>query len=243
MPTEDRAITLGHPSYVWRFGQDRRLNLVRRAVPLENKSILDIGCGLGAYMEKFREFSSRVYGIEIELPRAIEGARRGVPNIAVGRGENLPFRDGAFDMVFLHEVLEHVDDDFRTVQETLRVLRTGGHAVIFVPNRRYFFETHGFYLGKRYIFKLLPLVNWLPDLIRDKFVPHARAYYGRDLLKLFQGQRARVVVHSYVYPGFDNISARRPALASLLRRTTYFAEHTPLRAFGLSHFLVMQKTG
>ncbi|MBI4498268.1 MAG: methyltransferase domain-containing protein [Chloroflexi bacterium] len=243
MLTEDKAITLGHPSYVWRFGQDRRLNLVRRYVPLEGKAILDIGCGLGAYMTKFRQFSERVHGIEIERERAVEGGRRGVPHIAIARGENLPYKDGVFDIVFLHEVLEHVQDDAQTVREALRVLRPGGHVVIFVPNRLYFFETHGFYLGKKYIFRLLPLVNWLPDVIRNRLVPHARAYLARDLRRLFQGQPARVVVHTYVYPGYDNIVARRPILGNLLRRTTYFAERTPLKVFGLSHFLVVEKVG
>src|SRR5215210_4126037 len=34
-----KAIRLGHPSYVWRSGQDRRLNQIRRYVALENRRI------------------------------------------------------------------------------------------------------------------------------------------------------------------------------------------------------------
>src|SRR4051794_25366784 len=45
-----KAIRLGHPSYVWRSGQDRRLTQIRRYVPLEKQRILDIGCGLGMYV-------------------------------------------------------------------------------------------------------------------------------------------------------------------------------------------------
>ena len=56
--TPDRAeVALGNPSFVWRFGQDRRLNLIRQYVPLAGARILDIGCGLGVYVRKFREFS------------------------------------------------------------------------------------------------------------------------------------------------------------------------------------------
>ncbi len=43
----EKAITLGHPSYVWRAGQERRLNLMRGYVPLEGKTILDVGSGIG----------------------------------------------------------------------------------------------------------------------------------------------------------------------------------------------------
>ena len=35
-----KAIRLGHPSYVWRSGQDRRLTQIRRYVPLEKRRIL-----------------------------------------------------------------------------------------------------------------------------------------------------------------------------------------------------------
>ena len=237
---QDKAALRGHPSYVWRFGQDRRLALVRDYVPLEEQRILDIGCGIGMYVRKFREFSQQVWGIDVELPRVQEGSRA-VPNLSVARGEDLPFKEASFDVVFLNEVLEHVEDDARTVAESCRVLRPGGYVVIFVPNRLYFFETHGFYLGKKFIFRLLPLVNWLPDPLRRILVPHVKAYLSRDLKRLARGLPLREVVHTYVYPGFDNIVARRPLLGRLLRTVCYSCERSPLRVFGLSHFLVLQK--
>ena len=236
---EERAAVRGHPSYVWRFGQDRRLALVRRYVPLENRRILDIGCGLGMYVRKFRELSDEVYGIDVEFERVAQGSKS-VPHLAVARGEDLPYRDCTFDVVFLNEVLEHVDDDAQTIREATRVLRPGGYIVIFVPNRLYFFETHGFYLGKKYVFRLLPLVNWLPDPLRRIFVPHVRAYLSSDLRRLWRGLGLAEIEHNYVFPGFDNIVARRPILGRLLRAVFYFMERTPFRAFGLSHFLVLQ---
>ncbi|MER3420755.1 MAG: hypothetical protein C4290_09640 [Chloroflexota bacterium] len=48
-------------------------------------------------------------------------------------------------------------------------------------------------------------------------------------------------MHGYVFPGFDNIAARAPRLARLLRRLLYALEDTPLRAFGLSHFVVLRR--
>ena len=61
MNCDHKAIALGHPSYVWRFGQDRRLALIRRYAPLEGKRILDVGCGLGTYVKKMRDFSQEVW--------------------------------------------------------------------------------------------------------------------------------------------------------------------------------------
>ena len=51
--TDEKAIVLGRPSYVWRFGQERRLELIRRHVKLEGARILDVGCGLGMYTAIF----------------------------------------------------------------------------------------------------------------------------------------------------------------------------------------------
>lgn len=192
------------------------------------------------YVSKFHRYSDDVYGVDLEPDRVRAGSRT-LPNLMVARGEDLPFPSGCFDVVFLHEVLEHVDDDSQVVREACRVLRPGGHAVIFVPNRLYLFETHGFYLGRRFVFRLLPLVNWLPDLVRRRFVPHVRAYLSRDLRHLWQRLPFQQIVHSYVYPGFDNIVARHGWRGRLLRSLCYRAEHTPLRVFGLSHFLVLQK--
>ena len=241
--TPDRAeVALGNPSFVWRFGQDRRLNLIRHYAPLEGARILDIGCGLGVYVRKFREFSDRVSGIDIDAKRLREGART-TPGLMLSASETLPFRDSAFDVVVLNEVIEHVRDDAATLAEALRVIRPGGHIVIFAPNRLYPFETHGIYLGKRFIFGNIPLINWLPGPIRNKLVPHARAYTKSGIRRAYGNLGARVNVETYVYPGFDNIIARRKWLGRFLRTALYRAERTPLKVFGLSHFVVLEKPG
>jgi SAM-dependent methyltransferase len=237
----DRAeVALGNPSFVWRFGQDRRLDLIRQYAPLEGRRILDIGCGLGVYVRKFRGFSDRVCGIDIDPKRLREGARE-TPGLLLGVGEHLPFRDGSFDVVVLNEVIEHVQDDAATLREALRVIAPGGHVVIYAPNRLFPFETHGIYLGNRFVFGNIPFVNWLPDSLRNRLVPHARAYTKRGIRKTYAGLPAKVRAETYVYPGFDNIIARRRRLGAFLRAALYRAEHTPLRAFGLSHFVVLEK--
>ena len=239
----DRAeVALGNPSFVWRFGQDRRLNLIRQAAPLEGARILDIGCGLGVYVRKFREFSELVYGVDIDAKRLLEGSRT-TPGLLLSASETLPFRDAAFDIVVLNEVIEHVRDDAATVREALRIIRPGGHIVIFAPNRLYPFETHGIYLGDRFIFGNIPLINWLPDPLRNRLVPHARAYTKRGIRRTYKNLAARVDVETYVYPGFDNIVARSKRLGRILRSALYRAERTPLKMFGLSHFVVLSKPG
>jgi SAM-dependent methyltransferase len=239
----DRAeVALGNPSFVWRFGQDRRLNLIRHYATLEDARILDIGCGLGVYVRKFREFSDRVCGIDIDPKRLREGAKA-TPGLMLAVGEHLPFPDNTFDVIVMNEVIEHVTDDAATMREALRAIRPGGHIAIYAPNRLYPFETHGIYVGKKFIFGNIPFINWLPGPLRNRLVPHARAYTKRGIRKLYRGLDADVKAETYVYPGFDNIIARRKRLGAVLRWALYRAERTPLRAFGLSHFVVVEKRG
>ncbi|MEX0786963.1 MAG: class I SAM-dependent methyltransferase [Dehalococcoidia bacterium] len=237
-PTASREqVALGNPSFVWRAGQDRRLNLIRRYVPLEGARVLDIGCGIGAYVKKLAEVSGRAYGVDIDRERV----RQGEPGVlAVAVSERLPYTDGAFDAVLLNEVIEHVRDEGETLREACRVVRPGGHVIIYAPNRLFPFETHGVYLGERYVFGNIPLINYLPDVLRKRLVPHARAYTARGLRRLVERLPAEIVLHTQVYPGFDNIAARRGKLGSALQAVFHRLEGTALRAFGLSHFMILR---
>lgn len=238
-PPDIRA-TCGVPSYLWRAGQERRFQMVRRWVELEGKRILDVGCGVGMYTAAFLRASPWVYGVEVERERAKEAHKRAA-GIVQAIGEHLPFPDETFDLVFSHEVLEHVADDRRCVAEMVRVTRAAGHVVIFVPNRLYPFETHGIFWCGRYRFGNVPLVNWLPTPLRDRLAPHVRAYTAGGLRRLLRGLPVRVVHHTQIFPGYDNIVVRLPPLGQVLRSVTYFLEHTPMRIFGLSHLLIVEK--
>ncbi len=239
---DSKAITLGHPSYVWRFGQDRRLALIRRYAPLNGMRILDVGCGLGTYVKKLRAFSEDVYGVDID-PDKVAQAQEELQHIHLAPAEKLPFPDAYFDVVLLHEVLEHVTDDRQAVLEAYRVAKVGGRLVVFVPNRLYPFETHGIYWRGHYRFGNIPLVNYLPNPLRNRLCPHVRTFTTRSLHRLFDGLAHRIVVHAQIYPGYDNIAYRHPIVARWIRNVSYALESTPLRIFGLSHLLVVKKTG
>jgi 2-polyprenyl-3-methyl-5-hydroxy-6-metoxy-1,4-benzoquinol methylase len=238
---EDKAIILGHPSYVWRYGQERRLSLINRYAPLAGKRILDAGCGLGMYVRAFHRFSEQVYGVDID-PEKVAEASQELPHIHAASAEALPFPDRFFDVVLSNEVLEHLGDDRKGVAEACRVLRPGGRLVIFAPNRLWLFETHGIYWRGEYRFGNFPLVNWLPERWRNKLAPHVRAYTRKSLRALLSELPLHVIHHSTIYPGFDNVAARHAALARLVRGVAYTCEKMPLlKACGLSHLLVVER--
>lgn len=241
MSYSDKAAERGEPGYVWRSGQDRRLEMIRRWSSLDGR-ILDNGTGLGTYLEacgRVNPDSLRI-GLEVEFDRAVEALSR-ADGIILGVGERLPFADDTFDLILSNEVLEHVADDREGAAEMARVARPGGRIVIFAPNRWYPVEQHGIYWRGEYHFGNKPLVNYLPDPLRDRLAPHVRAYTGRGLRRLFDGLPVRVLHHGRIFGGYDNIVRRNPRLGHAIRRALYAAEQTPLAVLGLSHFLVLEK--
>lgn len=236
-----KAALRGEPSYVWRAGQERRLQMIRHAAGEQaHGCVLVDGCGVGMYLARLAEEARLAVGLDIELERTQE-ARRKTPQVVNGAGEFLPFADETFDLVLSHEVLEHVQDDRLAMQEIARVLRRGGRLVLFVPNRGYPFETHGIYWRGRYHFGNMPLVNYLPRGWRNRLAPHVRVYGRGDVEKLIAGLPLRPVRHTVIFGAYDNIIARWGFLGRVLRGVLQALERTPLRVLGLSQFWVLEK--
>lgn len=241
MSHSNLAALRGEPSYVWRAGQERRLQMIAKWATLDDARVLIDGCGVGMYASQIRRrYTQTVEAFDIEFDRVLT-ARDETPNALVGAGEHIPFADNTFDTILSHEVIEHVQDDRLSAQEMVRVLKLGGRIVMFCPNRWYPFETHGHYWKGEYHFGNSPLINYLPDRWRNQLAPHVKAYTSRGIKGLFDGEPIKIVHHSRIYGGYDNIIARLGKPAELIRDSLYKLEDTPFDTWGLSHLLVVEK--
>jgi len=117
-----------------------------------DSDILDVGCAMGGFLDYLRENGfSRLFGIDPVIEYVKEAERSGKHYIKLGNAEAIPFDDNYFDLVVMDQVLEHVIDIRKALREVKRVLRTGGHMCISVPDASrygdvYFFDFYWFLL-------------------------------------------------------------------------------------------------
>ncbi|MCU0481674.1 MAG: class I SAM-dependent methyltransferase, partial [Anaerolineae bacterium] len=87
------AALRGEPSYVWRAGQERRLQMIAKWTTLQNAYVLEAGGGVGMYASQFRRrFTPTVELFDIELERVME-AQSETPTAIVAAAEFLPYPD------------------------------------------------------------------------------------------------------------------------------------------------------
>ncbi|MXP14930.1 bifunctional 2-polyprenyl-6-hydroxyphenol methylase/3-demethylubiquinol 3-O-methyltransferase UbiG [Altererythrobacter confluentis] len=127
-----------------------RLGFIREAIdlhwggdiesvrPLAGKSALDVGCGAGLLCEPLARLGAQVTGVDAAAENiAVASAH------AAGSGLEIDYRAGElgtlglgqFDLVTCLEVIEHVSDKQRLVDELARHLAPGGLMVLSTPNR------------------------------------------------------------------------------------------------------------
>ena len=94
--------------------------------------LLDIGCGPGTVTAGLALQTGAVVGLDASAEMVDEARRHvadsGIENASfeVGSAYSLPFDDESFDVVYAHQVLQHLADPVRALREARRVLRPGG---------------------------------------------------------------------------------------------------------------------
>jgi SAM-dependent methyltransferase len=158
----------------WWFVARRRilLSLLERELgDRRNLDVLDAGCGGGATMENLRRHG-RVRGMEF-APEAVEYNRERGRDVVEGSIEELPFEDASFDLALALDVIEHVPDDARALEELYRVLRPGGALLATAPALDLLWSAHDVANG------------------------HYRRYTTRDLGERLEAAGFEVVTLSY----------------------------------------------
>lgn len=118
---------------------ERRLReTILRTIPAQARLVLDVGCGNGWLARALVRRGVAVCSTDLgrtNPQRALAETPDERHVAVVASGERLPFADATFDCAVASEVIEHLPEPERTLEEMWRVVRPGGRVVISTPYR------------------------------------------------------------------------------------------------------------
>jgi ubiquinone/menaquinone biosynthesis C-methylase UbiE len=129
-----------------RFVHGQRFKNVRELIEPTSGKILDIGCADGVFTKIILDESGadEIVGIDV-LKESVAWAKKHWKKekkmkFRVVDAHKLPFKSNNFSAVFAIEVLEHVFEPVKVLNEIKRVLKKGGYAVFLVPAETFLFK-------------------------------------------------------------------------------------------------------
>ena len=233
----------GHTAYG--SAVDYRLGKLEAHGPIEG-DWLDCGCAEGYYSVALTERGARtVVGVDVIAAR-VEAAKSlpHPPSVTfelAGAG-SLPFDDCTFDAALVNEVLEHVEDEGKSLRDIARVLRPGGRLALFSPNRWFPFEGHGARLpnGRDLLTVPVPVMPWLPARL-TRHVATARNYWPGQLRAVIADAGFEIVSSEFSLAQFDRYRWMPPPLIESYRRNIPRIERSPLARFAAVSTFVLAR--
>lgn len=174
----------------------------------KGKQVIDLGCGGGFIMEKIKASGNKVTGVEIS-ENAIKKARQKgfkVFNLSL-EGDWAKRINEKFDVAFAGEIIEHIFDTDKFLQNIRKVLKKNGSLIITTPNLAS--------LGKR-LFLLVGENPGIETTARKRDVGHIRYFTFATLTNLLIENNFRIETTESTAVNFNkNNTLYSAALATL----------------------------
>lgn len=159
------------------------------------RKVLDIGCYSGVVSSLIAKNGNDVYGVDLSEPSVELAKKKGIKAYVIDAEHILPFPADFFDTVFAGEIIEHIFDTDRVLEEIKRVLKPDGHLVLTTPNLASLGRRLLLFLGKN------PLTE---TSLSDNAAGHIRYFIKETLFKLLIAHKLVITDYMSDVVNFDN---------------------------------------
>lgn len=120
----------------WKKEREKHYDILFKGIlgRTQKGKMLDVGCGLGLFLSKFKDLGWEVKGTDLINQIAKFAKKTFSIDVKTGDFLDMNFPKNYFDVVVLSSVLEHVYTPNRTLKKTNSVLKKGGLFVMVIPN-------------------------------------------------------------------------------------------------------------
>ena len=151
---------------MWYFhALNRRMLLPLAELAKQEASILDAGCGTGGLIRAMQQFEPgwQITGLDISPLACTYARERTTATIREGSVESLPFHANQFDAVVSADVLYHINDTSKALEEFGRVLKPRGILVVNVPAYNWMWSYHDDLVDTKHRFRRSELAFLLKE--------------------------------------------------------------------------------
>ena len=201
----------------------------------KNKKVLDAGCGDGGLAQLIKKrWRSDVRGTDISKTGISLAKKRGIAAKVADLSKRIPFNNSFFDLVIANELIEHLENPDRFLQEAHRILVPGGTLLVATPNLSFWFNRVLFFFG------IYPLFLEASTEVPVGLGPCAAVSYGNQPVGHVHVYNLRAMTDLLSYHGFSVtkitgrpvhfVSPRSMVLTTAYRVIDFIASYLPMLA-------------